>query len=92
MQHVAMAVPRALALLLRDAPASAGKVDFAWKLAVGPAIGRATAVRLEGDVLLVDPVDERWAREIRRSAAMILSRVQALLGETAVRAIDVRPR
>jgi predicted nucleic acid-binding Zn ribbon protein len=92
MQHVAMALPAVLAALLRDAPGSAEKVDFAWKHAVGPAIGRATAVRLEGDVLLVDPADERWAREIRRSSAMILTRVQALLGETAVRAIEVRRR
>lgn len=92
MQHVAKAFPGALAALLREAPGSTGKVDFAWKLAVGPAIGRASAVRLEQDVLLVDPVDDRWAREIRRSSAIILARVQAMLGETTVRAIDVRRR
>lgn len=78
--------------LLRDTPLSPGKVQFAWSVAVGPAVQRATAVRLESGRLLVDAVDAQWAREIRRSARVILPRLQAMLGSDAVREIEVRRR
>jgi predicted nucleic acid-binding Zn ribbon protein len=84
------AVPGALAELLRGAPLSPGKVDFAWKAAVGPALQRTTSVRLEGTQLLVDAATAQWAREIRRSSRVILSRLQLLLGQDAVTEITVR--
>ena len=89
-QSIAHAVPRALAELLRDTPLSPGKVDFAWKAAVGPAMGRGTAVRLEGGVLLVDATTPAWAREIKRSSRIILGRLQSLLGPETVQRITVR--
>jgi hypothetical protein len=84
------AIPGALAELLRGAPMSPGKVQFAWRAAVGPAMERAAAVRLEGGVLLVDPIDRQWAREIHRSSSIILARLQTLLGADAVSSLDVR--
>ena len=90
MRPLASAMPGALAQLLRDAPLSDGKVDFAWKAAVGPAFERATAVRLEGTVLIVDVSSVQWAREMKRSTRVILTRLQALLGDDAVTAIKVR--
>jgi predicted nucleic acid-binding Zn ribbon protein len=84
------AVPRALAELLRGAPLSSGKVEFAWNASVGPALQRATAVRLEGGRLLIDAQSAQWALEVRRSSTIILRRMQALLGDEVIREIVVR--
>jgi hypothetical protein len=92
MHSIAQALPGALATLLREAPLSPGKVDFAWKTAVGPALGRATFVRLEGDLLLVDVASPQWAREVNRSARIVVARMQALLGDGQVRRLVVRTR
>jgi hypothetical protein len=85
-------LPGALAELLRGAPLSPAKVDFAWKAAVGAALERTTAVHLEGTRLLVDAVSAQWASEIVRSQHVILSRLQLLLGKDVVTAIEVRRR
>jgi Dna[CI] antecedent, DciA len=90
MRPLTQAVPGALAALLRDVPLSTGKVDFAWKAAVGRGLERVTAVRLEDRVLLVDVRDQNWAREIMRSSNIILTRLQTLLGHDAVTEIRVR--
>jgi predicted nucleic acid-binding Zn ribbon protein len=86
------ALPGALAELLRDAPLSPGKVSFAWRAAVGPALERETSVRLESGTLFVDAMSKQWAREVRRSSKIILNRLQALLGDDAVTSISVRER
>ncbi len=92
MHSLSHAIPGAVADLLRAAPLSPGKVQFAWSVAVGPAVQRASAVRLEGGRLLVDAVDAQWAREIRRASGVILRRLQALLGTDVVTEIEVRRR
>ncbi len=78
MRPIAHALPGALAELLRDAPLSDGKVGFAWKAAVGPALDRATAVKLEGRILLVETTSVQWSREIKRSSPLILKRLQRI--------------
>ena len=90
MQPVGQLLHGALAELVRDAPLSEGKVQLAWRAAVGPALERVTTVRLQDRVLVVETVSAPWAREISRSSAMILARVQAVLGEPAVQRIAVR--
>jgi len=90
MRPLSQAVPGAVASLLREAPLSDGKVAFAWKVAVGPAMDRATAIKLEGTLLLIDVANEQWAREIRRSSGVILSRLSTLLGRDTVTEIKVR--
>jgi len=90
MRPLAHAVPGALIELLRGAPLSDGKVTFAWNVAVGPALERVTAVKLERGVLLVEAASAQWSREIQRSNGVILARLQALLGTGAVRSISVR--
>lgn len=90
MRPLSQGLPGALAELLRDVPTSNGKVEFAWNAAVGPGVRRVTSVRLEGRVLLVDVPDRNWAREITRSASVILPRLQTLLGQEAVAEIRVR--
>jgi len=86
------ALPGALAELLKGAPLSDGKVSFAWRAAVGPALERETSVKLEAGTLLVDAASAHWAREVRRSSSIILNRLQRLLGEGAVTSISVRER
>jgi Dna[CI] antecedent DciA-like protein len=87
LQH---AVPGAIAEILRAAPLSDGKVTFAWRAAVGPALDRVTHVKLEQRVLLVETAGPQWSREIMRSSPMILKRLQAFLGAQAVETIEVR--
>jgi Dna[CI] antecedent DciA-like protein len=89
---LASALPGALAEFLRGAPLSPGKVSFAWRAAVGPALERETSVRLEAGTLIVDAASKQWALEIRRSSSIILSRLQNLLGPEAVSTISVRER
>jgi predicted nucleic acid-binding Zn ribbon protein len=90
MRPLTHAVPGALVHLLRDAPLSDGKVGFAWSAAVGPALGRVTAVKLDHGVLIVETTSTPWAREIRRSSGLILARLQTLLGNDVIHRIEVR--
>jgi len=90
MRPLTHALPGALAALLRDVPNSPGKVDFAWKVAVGAAVERITSVRLENQVLIVEVPDRNWDREIARSTPVILARLQSLLGHDAVTGIQIR--
>ena len=83
-------LPAALEHLLRTQPLSAGKVDFAWRVAVGPAIQRATTVTLRLDgVLEVKAADVHWEDEVRRLSGVIVARLQRLLGPDVVHALRV---
>ena len=89
MRPLTHAHPGALVQLMHDAPLSDGKVGFAWRAAVGPALERATKVKLEHKVLIVETTSLQWSREVRRSSPMILKRLQTLLGDVVDR-IEVR--
>ncbi len=85
-------VSPSLAAMLRKAPLCPEKVAFAWRTAVGMAVERATDVDLGPDrILRVVTRDPAWEREIRRSASVILARVQLLLGDDVIARIEVRP-
>ena len=91
MRPLAQAVPGAVAELLRGAPLSDGKVAFAWKVAVGPAMERATAVKLDGTSSSSRSTSAQWAREVKRSSGVILSRLErAARRRDTVSAIKVR--
>jgi len=90
MQPVAQVIPRVLAGIVRQAPLSPGKVDFAWRTAVGTAMARVSAVRLEDGVLLVETRSRHWSAAIMRGSSLILSRLQAMLGPDVVREIKLR--
>ena len=84
-------VPRALIQLFRQGPMSQGKLEVAWRVAVGDALTRVTTVRLQPEgVIEVQPVDHRWNRELKRSSSMILTRLIGLLGDDSVRRIVVK--
>lgn len=72
-------------------PLSAGKVRFAWGAVVGPALERATEVRLDGRVLVVEAESAQWVREVTRFSDTILPRLRTLLGAAVLDRIDVRP-
>jgi predicted nucleic acid-binding Zn ribbon protein len=83
-------VTSALQTLLRDQPLSTGKVTLAWEVAVGRAMARVTRVSLSSDgTLAVGAENRHWAKEIYRSTGLITSRVNRLLGDNAVRRIEV---
>lgn len=92
MVPVRAVVPDAVAALVRKAPMSPEKIAFAWRSVVGPAIDSATSVSWQDGVLLVRAKDESWEREVERSAALIRSRLEDLLGERVVRRIQVDAR
>ena len=84
-------MPVALAEVLRRAPLTPEKVAFAWRTAVGPAVDKVTAVELHNGVLYVRARDAAWQREIERSAGLIRSRLDGLLGDRVVRHIEIAP-
>jgi predicted nucleic acid-binding Zn ribbon protein len=79
-----------LAQIVRRQAPSAERTKFAWQLAVGPALARATSVALEGTVLTVRAPDPRWLKEIDRAAPVILPKLQQLLGDDQITKIRTR--
>ena len=79
----------ALASILQHAPLTPEKVAFSWRTAVGPAVDKVTSVELHDGVLYVRAKDVAWQREVERSAALIRSRLDGLLGDRVVRRIEV---
>jgi predicted nucleic acid-binding Zn ribbon protein len=69
---------------------SQGKLAFAWKIVVGPAMERGTFVRLDGRKLLVDAKTAAWAKEVTRSSRIILKRLQTLLGSEVISELIIR--
>ncbi len=80
-----------LPALLARAPLTPEKVTFAWAIAVGAAMARATEVLLVQGTLQVHASDAAWTREVQRSAPLILARVQGLLGRGLVHRLTVSP-
>jgi Dna[CI] antecedent DciA-like protein len=86
---VQQVIPGALEAVLRRTPLTREKVAFAWRVAVGPAVDRATMIDLRDNVLYVSAKDPAWHREIERSIPLIRKRLASLLGEHAVRRIQL---
>jgi len=91
MEPVQSLISSVVARVVRPAPFSTEKVLFAWRVAVGPAVSRATRVRLVADgVLEVQVDDDRFGDELARSVPTVLRRVQELLGPETVSRIGLR--
>lgn len=80
-----------LAQIVRRQPPSPARTSFAWQLAVGPALARVTSVEMDGTTVRVRAADERWLKEIERARAVVLPKLQQLLGADAVTRISTRP-
>jgi predicted nucleic acid-binding Zn ribbon protein len=89
-EPLAAALPATVRRLLRTGEMSQGKLEFAWRSAVGPAIERVCSVRLADDgTVEVRATEVAWRRELRHSQGMILRRLQDLLGTEVVRTVRV---
>jgi hypothetical protein len=92
MEPVQSLMPGVVARLVRSSPLTPEKIAFAWRAAVGPAVSRATRIRLTGllGVLEVTVEDDRFGDELARSAPVVLRRLQDLLGVDAVYRIELQ--
>ncbi|MEO7135783.1 MAG: DUF721 domain-containing protein [Vicinamibacterales bacterium] len=82
-------IPGVVAEVVRKAPLTDEKVAFAWRLTVGPALGKATSVRLAADgTLYVTADSQAWNDAIRASIGMIRSRLAHYLGDHTIKRIS----
>ena len=82
-------MPAVVEEVVRKAPLTPEKVSFAWRVAVGPAIGKVTSVRLgENGVLYVTCDSPAWAAAVKKSTSLIRQRLDALLGADAVKSLQ----
>jgi hypothetical protein len=87
LQHTAT---RVLGTILDSQPLTAGKVAFAWQVAAGPALSRATDVHWsESGTLRITARSAEWRREVERAKPLIAERLRHLLGPQAVRKISI---
>jgi predicted nucleic acid-binding Zn ribbon protein len=69
---------------------SPGKLRLAWRVAVGAAIDRVTTVSMDDHkVVQVVAPDATWRRELKRSQALILSRLRDLVGADEVASVKI---
>ena len=78
-----------LADVIRRQPPSPARTNFAWTVAVGPALARSATATLNGAVLTVRPRDPRWSKELERARDTILARMQQLLGRESVVRMEI---
>ena len=79
-------MPGVVAEIIRKAPLTDEKVSFAWRLAVGPAVDKATTVRLGSDgTLHVKAESQAWVDAVRKSVGLIRSRLAHYLGDDTVK-------
>lgn len=84
-------MPAIVAEVVRKAPLTDEKVAFAWRLAVGQAIDKATTVRLASDgTLHVAAESSAWIDAVHQSIGLIRSRLAHLLGDDRVKQIACR--
>ena len=82
-------LPAVIADVVRKAPLTDAKVQFAWRLAVGPTIDKSTRVRLADDgTLYVSAESPAWNDSVRASIGMIRSRLAHYLGDATIKRIS----
>ena len=82
-------LPDVVAAVVRKAPLTPEKVEFAWRMAVGTSVGNATKISLQDGTLHVLAKETAWRREIERSLGIIRTRLALVLGPDVVRRIKV---
>ena len=82
-------MPAVVADVIRKAPLTDEKVEFAWRLAVGAAVAKATTARLGADgTLYVSAESQAWVDSVRASVGLIRSRLAHFLGDNAIKRIS----
>ena len=89
MQAFQSFAPAVLGEVIRRQPASQARTEFAWAVAVGPALARVTTVELRNNNMIVCARDVQWARELERARDTILPRLQLLLGRDTVKGLYI---
>ena len=89
MQAFQSFAPAVLAAVIRRQPASQARTEFAWAVAVGPALARVTTVEMRNHNMIVCARDVQWARELERARDTILPRLQLLLGRDTVKGLYI---
>jgi len=89
MQRSADFATTALAEMLARQPMSPGKLQFAWRAAVGPALARAATLAWREGRVVVRPSSAEWKREIERARPVILDRLRLLLGRDSVKRLEI---
>jgi predicted nucleic acid-binding Zn ribbon protein len=90
MESLRRTASQTLRHLLESQPTTAGKVLFAWHVAVGPGLARATTTQWSDDgTLRVRARNAAWLRELRHARPMITARLAELLGPDVVRRIEM---
>ena len=70
--------------VLEAQPTTPAKIAFAWRMSVGPALGRATTIDWRDGIVRVRADGEAWKREVRIARGVLLRRMQDLLGPEVV--------
>ncbi len=86
---VSQLVPASVEFVIRQAPLTPEKVEFAWRHVVGPALAKVTTVSLHGKILRVTTENAAWRREIEKATAIIRNRLARILGDGVVAGFDV---
>jgi hypothetical protein len=90
MESVQSTSVKALQMMLAGQPTSPAKVAFAWRIAAGAALGRATdPVWTEDGTLRVRATSPDWLREAARAKPIIADRLRLLLGPDVVKTIVI---
>jgi predicted nucleic acid-binding Zn ribbon protein len=90
MQSLQGAAGRALEHLLAQQPTTPAKVTCAWRIAAGPALGRAALAQWRDDgTLSVRARSAAWLSELRRARPIIAERMTRLLGPDVVKRLVI---
>ncbi len=90
MQSIGSAATHAIRDALAAQPDTLEKVRFAWRVAAGPAMGRAATIDwTPAGVLRVRASTDAWRREISRARPMLTERLSQLLGRDKVRSVVI---
>ena len=90
MEPIGASAQRMLRTVLAAQPPGPARSLFAWKMAAGPAMARATdATWREDGTLVVRATNEAWTRELRRARPVLTDRVRLLLADDSVRRIVI---
>lgn len=86
MEPLSFTAKSALRHILDGQPATGAKVGFAWTMAAGPALARATEHEWRpGGVLVVRARTEAWLKELRRARPVLAERLADLLGPETIK-------
>jgi len=78
--------------LLSTQPNTSEKMEFAWRIAAGPAMARAATVDWSVDRgFRVQPRSDTWRREILRARPVLTERLGQLVGDDVARRLVIAP-